>query len=498
VDEITAFGGLVLAVAGGFALALASTKLTERLPVPAPGIVLVLGAVASNVVHPIGDFLSTREVVRIGTVALIAILFDGGMDVGLRRFRTSFTPIALLGVVGTFATAALTAVFAHTILGFGWLTAWLVGAAIAPTDPAVMFSVLGSHEVRGRAATTLEGESGVNDPVGIALVVGLLDYATHAHSTLWVVPREFFVELAVGLAVGAAGGMLLVPLWRRIALPIESLYPVGVLFSAGIIYGAASVAHGSGFLAVFVAGLIVGDARVPFKAQVVGFHGTMASLAELVVFVALGLTVDLSSLGDGHVWLDGLVLVLLVAFVARPLAVGALLLPVRMTGRERAFVLWGGLKGAVPILLAAFTVMAGVRDAGRLYDIVFVVVTFSVFVNGGTIGVVARALHIPMRPRRPSPWRITVGLEQEPEDVRRYVVADASRANGRAVRDLPLGDQAWISIVVRHGRAIQPRGSHVLEPGDEVVVLVEPEDEAAVRRVFEGREEAAARTRSGL
>ena len=169
-----------------------------------------------------------------------------------------------------------------------------------------------------------------------------------------------------------------------------------------------------------------------------------------------------------------------------------------MTGRERAFVLWGGLKGAVPILLAAFTVMAGVRDAGRLYDIVFVVVTFSVFVNGGTIGVVARALHIPMRPRRPSPWRITVGLEQEPEDVRRYVVADASRANGRAVRDLPLGDQAWISIVVRHGRAIQPRGSHVLEPGDEVVVLVEPEDEAAVRRVFEGREEAAARTRSGL
>src|SRR5205823_13449863 len=159
--------------------------------------------------------------------------------------------------LGTFATAGLMALFAHALFGFGWTAAGILGAALAPTDPAVMFSVLGKREIAGRSGTILEGESGANDPVGIALMVGMLELATHAHATFWIVVREFAVEMAVGLAIGVLGGAALLQVMRRVTLPSEALYPIRTLAFAGMIYGVASLAHGSGFLAVFVAGLLI-------------------------------------------------------------------------------------------------------------------------------------------------------------------------------------------------------------------------------------------------
>ena len=484
-DELTAFGEIVLVVAAGFTLALLSTKVSERFPVPSPAIFLLAASLASEI-FPALEPVSIREVERIGVVAVLVILFEGGMGIGLRRFRRAAVPITLLGLVGTLATAGLMAVFAHAVVGFSWTVAWILAAALAPTDPAVTFSVLGDREIRGRTGLTLEGESGINDPVGVALVIGMIDYAAHADSSLWAVPQEFAIEMSVGLAIGIAGGLVLVPLARRFSLPSESLYPLRTLLFAGVVYGAAAAARGSGFLAVFVAGLIVGDARLPFKGEIERFQSAMSSLAELVVFVALGLTVDLTSLGRGHLWLDGLALAALLAFVARPAVATVLLLPVRFRWRERLFVSWGGLKGAVPILLAAFAVLGRIEGAERIYDIVFVVVAFSVVVNGTLIPSVADRLAIPMTRSRAAPWTVSVDLEHEPRGLRQYVVATRSRADGTAVRELPLGEHAWISLVIRDGAAVQPRGSHVLRGGDEVVVLTEPEHEPAIRRVFEG------------
>ena len=182
----------------------------------------------------------------------------------------------------------------------------------------------------------------------------------------------------------------------------------------------------------------------------------------------------------------GLVLAVLLAFLARPLVIGALLVPFRLRAGERLFLMWGGLKGAVPILLAALAILAGVRESDRIYSIVFVVVAFSVVVNGTLIPSVADRLAIPMTRSRAAPWTVSVDLEHEPRGLRQYVVAARSRADGTAVRELPLGEHAWISLVIRDGAAVQPRGSHVLRGGDEVVVLTEPEHEPAIRRVFEG------------
>jgi len=400
VDEIASFGEIVLVVAAGLLVAVLLRAVAERVAVPSAAIFLVVSAIASDLFPSIGDTIDFQTVERIAVVALIVILFEGGLHIGWRRFRASAMPILSLGVLGTFATAGLVAVAAHALLDVSWTAAGLLGAAVAPTDPAVVFSVLGNREIEGRTGTILEGESGANDPVGIALMIGMIEFATGADNSFWsAVVQEFVVEMAVGLAVGVAGWRLFLPLVRRVPLAEPALHPLRVLAAAGVIYGVASVLHGSGFIAVFAAGVLLGDEALPRKGDIEGFLSSVSSLAEITVFVALGLTIEVGSLREDDVWRDGLVIALLLTFVVRPLVVGALLLPVRLRWGERLFVMWAGLKGAVPILLAALAVLATVKDDQRLYGIVFVVVLFSVVVQGTLVPFVARRLGVPMRAR---------------------------------------------------------------------------------------------------
>ncbi len=388
--DLTSFGLTILVVSGALSAALLASKLSARTAIPSAALFLVAAArclrslAVPGAVDPDGRARRhrrpDRDPVRRRLVDRLAP-------------RPSVLPIASLGVLGTFATAGLIAAFAHWTFGLAWVTSGLLGAAIAPTDPAVMFSVLGEREISGRTGTILEGESGANDPVGIALMLGMIELATHADASFWIVVRVFAEQMSIGLAIGIAGGLLERVLLQRVALPSAGLYTLRTLALAGLVYGVATVAHGSGFLAVFVAGLIIGDLRAPFGNEIRVFQDGLAALAEIVVFVALGLTIDLSGLTAGR-WLDGLVLAAFAALVARPIAIGALLAPARLRSGERLFVIWGGLKGAVPILLAAFALGRHVDDAQRIYETVFVVVLASVIVQGGTIGIAARRLGV--------------------------------------------------------------------------------------------------------
>ena len=335
-QEIVEFGRLVLVAAGGVMIAILSTKLTDRLRVPAPALFLLAAVLAAELSEPVRGVLSVRDVERIATVALILILFDGGMHVGWGRFKAAGVPIGLLGIAGTFATAGLLAAAAHYLFGFDWIIAWIIGAALAPTDPAVMFSVLGNREVRGRSGTILEGESGTNDP-GRDRADGRADRVRdercgNGRDDRGGVPdrdghrprarphRRLRAETA-----HAAG-----------PLPNEGFYALRTLAAAGLIYAAAAVAGGSGFLAVFIAGVLVGDITAPYKARIARFHDSLAGLAEIVVFAALGLTIDLSTLGTDGLWVQGLVLALILAIAVRPLVVGPLLLPARLRPRASA------------------------------------------------------------------------------------------------------------------------------------------------------------------
>jgi cell volume regulation protein A len=480
-SEIADFATLVLIVAGGFSVAVISTKITERVPVPAPALFLAAAAIASDLWPEVQDQLPIRTIERIAVVALVVILFNGGIDITMRRLRASVVPVLSLGLVGTFLTAGGIAAVAHWVLGMEWILAGLIGAALAPTDPAVMFSVLGRREVGGRSGTTLEGEAGMNDPAGIALMIGMIELATHDDATILVVGREFVVEMVVGAAFGLLGGRLLGPLLRHARLPSGSLYPILALALACVLYGVTSVAHGSGFLAVFLAGLVIGDERLPYKAEIQRFQSSLAGLAEVVVFVVLGATVDLGDI-SARDWLEGLVLVAAMAVVVRPLVVAATLPTVRMSTAEKAFIAFSGLKGAVPVLLAAFAVLGGAPDSGHIYELVFVAVLVSVVAQGSLVPLVARRLGIPMELRDQLPWELSVRVGSEPTGAREYRVAHRSDADGAVLADLPLGDDAWVTLLVRDGEAVQPSAEMRLRPDDRLLILTDDPDRLRILR----------------
>ena len=403
VDDILDFGTVLLVVSGGLVLAIGVRLLASRLGVPTAGLLLVAAALASDLVDRLSTILTFEDVQRIATLALVVILFEGGSKMGLRRFRGAAAPILALGVVGTFATAGLLMLAVHYLLDLSWTASSLIGAALAPTDPAVTFSVLAGKEVEGRSGTILEGESGFNDPVGIALMIGMIELATHDDASVLTVLWEFLREMSVGLAIGVAGAAAIAGMIRWAPFPDRTLYPVAVILMVGTIYGAATVARGSGFLAVFVAGILVGDIRFEARRAVRAFNAALGELGELAAFVALGLTVNLAFIGDEGLWWRGLVIAILLGFVVRPLAIAPLLAAIDLTWGERTFIVWSGLKGAVPILLASLAVVAQTEYADEIYGIVFVVVLFSVVVQGSLVPTVAQRLRVPLEDAPPAP-----------------------------------------------------------------------------------------------
>ncbi|MBV8787185.1 MAG: cation:proton antiporter [Mycobacterium sp.] len=465
-------------------VAVLANRLTERIKIPVALLVLVGAAVVVHAV-PAVQPLSEPTVERVITIALVLVLFDGGMHIGPSRFREAAVPILSVGVVGTALTAAGGAVMLHYGCGIDWFPAVLVATAVSPTDPAVVFSVLGKRQIAGRSSTILEGESGANDPVGIALMGGLVAAGGLSAAGFVGVGTQFVLQMAIGLAIGVIGGRLLLVFMRRVALPGEALYSLRTLACSLMLYGIATLAHGSGFLAVFVAGIVIGDARAPYKPDIKRFHAAMAGLAEIVAFAVLGLTVDLNVLVHADVWIPGLILGVVLTVVIRPLAVGSCLAPVRLQRNECAFILFAGLKGAVPILLGEFLRAAHVADAERLYGIVVVVVAFSVLVQGSSVPGVAKLLRLPMRTVETQPWEIGVRLQREPEGVHRLHVAPGSAAEGCTIEGL--GDRAgdiWVSIVVRATGLVPVRGDTELEAGDQVVILGDPELRDILEELF--------------
>jgi cell volume regulation protein A len=478
------FGLLVLVTGLVGTAAVLSNRLSARLRVPAPAFFLICASIAAelwpSVVLPIG------VVQQVVSVALAIILFDGGMHIGWRRFRGAAAAIIWVGVAGTLVTAAGAAACAYFVAGLHWRLSLLVGTAVAATDPAVVFSVFGRREIAGRTGVLLEGESGANDPVGIALLTALLAAQGTAAAAALHVVSEFVLQMAVGTLVGAPGGIALLAFMRRVPLPSEGLYSPRVLVGVLCVFGLAIVAHGSGFLAVFVAGIVIGDEPAPYKREIQRFHSSLASLAEIVAFVMLGLTMRLSALGHGGAWAAGLALAALLAFVIRPGLVGLVSLPIRLSRRERVFFLWTGLKGAVPILLGMTIAESGTSGSARAYEIIFVIVAFSVTVQGGMVPTLAHRLRIPLRTVEPEPWSLGVRFSQEPEGLHRFHVVAGSPADGAAIGELPCGEEVWVSLVIRGGNLLTTSADTTLRAGDDVLVLADPGSEPELDKLFTG------------
>jgi cell volume regulation protein A len=455
------------------AAAIAASMTADRLRLPALVLFLGLGmAVGSDGAGWIGfgDYGLARE---LGTIALALILFDGGLSTGTAELRPVLHPALRLAVLGTIGTALVTGVAASLLLGMPLLRGLLLGSILASTDSAAIFALLKGSSLRRRLARTLQGESGFNDPIAVLLVVGFVDWLERPGWGVWNMAALFGQELAGGAICGVVVGRLAVWAFRHLSLPAPGLYPVASVAAAALAYGGATTLHGSGFLAVYIAGLMLADAPIPARQTIGLFHEGGAWIAQISLFLMLGLLVAPAGLSTGAAAGVALTVVVL---AARVLVAALVTLPDRFSLPERIVLGWGGLRGAVPVVLATVPVTEGVAHGATLFNIVFIVVVLSALIQGSTVEALAKALHVtspePARPRPLADWGTIRRLGAE---IVEYPVSPVDGIVGRHVGDLGLPDAATVNVIVRGGDAIPPTASVRVKAGDRLHLLVRRE-----------------------
>jgi len=467
-------GPLILATGALLACALLMSLVAGRLRVP--GLVLVLGLgmlIGSDGTGwlPFDDYELARTV---GTIALALILFEGGLAAGFGELRPVLGAATALAVLGTLGTALITGLAASWLFHFSTLQGMLVGSIVAATDGAAIFAVLRGSTLRRRLALTLEGEAGLNDPVAVLLVLGFIEWIEQPGYGLVDMALLFAQELSIGLVAGLAVGALAALALSRLRLASAGLYPVASIAAAALAFGSADTLGGSGFLAVYLTGAALGSTPMAARRTITTFHDGLAWVAQLGMFLTLGLLVFPESLLD--VALEGTVLGLVAAVIARPAAIYLVAAPFGFEPRERLVLGWAGLRGAVPVVLAIFPVLAGVPGSLEFFNIAFFVVLLSTVLQGGTFLPLARRLGLTTDEAAiPAPLIEGGAMRRLGAEVVEFAVGGQDAVVGRMVRELGLPRDALLNVIVRGEQAIPPRGSTRVQAGDRLHVLVRQE-----------------------
>ena len=435
-----------------------------------PGLLLFLGLGLALGEAGLGVRFDNAELAQaLGLSALVLILAEGGLTTHWAHARAAAPAAILLATVGVAVSILLVAVVCHWLLPLGWRDAVLLGAVLAPTDAAAVFSVLRKLPLPPRLAGMLEAESGLNDPPAV-LAVTLLSGAGPHPSVPGLLAGIVVYELAAGAAIGLLAGLLGVFTLRRVALPASGLYPIAVLALIVASYGVASFAHASGFLAVYVAALVLGNVRLPHGPATRGFAEGIAWLAQIGLFVMLGLLASPGRLPAAV--LPALVVGSVLVLVARPIAVIVSTLPLRVPWRQQAFMSWAGLRGAVPIVLATIPISAHLPGATKLFDIVFVIVVVFTLLGGPTLPWVARRLKV-ITPAEPLDIDVEAApLEAIPADLLQAQIPPGSRLHGVEIAELRLPAEANVALIVRDSRGFVPDPATTLQAGDRLLVVV--------------------------
>ena len=470
-------GQLILAGGALLSAGLLASFVAVRVRVPSLVLFLGVGMIIGSLWIDFDNYELARSV---GIVALALILFEGGLNSGFLEIRPVLPSALSLAVVGTVLTAVLAGLAAGVLFDLTTLEGLLLGAILSATDGAAIFALLRGSTLDRKLARALEGESGFNDPVAVFLVIGFIDWIQRPDYNLGDLGLLFVMEMSIGLAIGVLVGWLAVQGFQRAQLATPGLYPVASLAMAALSFGAADTLHGSGFLAVYLTGLMLGGANVPAKATVAAFHDGLGWVAQLVMFLTLGLLVFPDQLGD--VAVEGTVLALLIVFLARPIAAFVATLPFGYRPREQVLLGWAGLRGAVPVVLATFPVIDNVPHSLDFFNIVFFAVVLSTILQGTTMEPLANALGLTSdAPAVPRPFGETGRIRELGAEVLEYRIAPGDAIADARVRDLGLPRDAVVNVIVRGDEAIPPRGSTRLREGDHVHVLARLESAAAVR-----------------
>lgn len=454
--------------------ALLASQLAGRLRVPGLLLVLALGMVAGSDVAGLIAF-SDYELARdVGIVALSLILFEGGLASGWAPIRNVLRPALGLATVGTLVTALITGAGAAWILNLSLLEGFLLGSILACTDGAAVFSILRGSTLRKRLAHTLEGEAGMNDPVAVLLVLGFIEWIEEPGYNTMDLLLEFVFEMGVGAAVGTLVGQGAAWALRNVRLSTAGLYPVASIAAAATAFGAGQALQGSGFLAVYLTGLAIGSANSPAARTVQTFHDGLAWVAQIVLFVSLGLLVFPSQLPS--VALEGLAITALLLLVARPVGVVIGTLGARFSPAETIALSWAGLRGGVPVVLATFPLIAGLDGSLLFFNVVFFAVLVSTVVQGTTFEWVAARLGVTTNEAAlPAVLSDQESTRRLGAEVVEFGVRPNDAAVGRVVRELGMPREALLNVIIRGEQAIPPRGSTRIEAGDRLHVLVRQE-----------------------
>src|SRR5580704_2136415 len=460
--------GAVLVMAG-----ILSSLLALRFGAPLLLVFLIIGMLAGDAGPGGLAFDDVRTTYLVGSVALALILFDGGLRTRFQSIRAVLAPSMLLATVGVLLTAMITAPVARYALDLNWTEALLVGAVVASTDAAAVFLLVHAQglRLRPRVGATLEVESGTNDPFAVFLTLMLVELISSGSSSFWHVLREFAQEAVLGAIVGVVGG-------RRVALP-QGLHAPFVTTAALVIFGGAQIAHASGFLAVYLAGIIIGNRPTRAHNSVVTFLDAATWLAQIVMFVLLGLLVSPQRLISSV--LPAVAVAFVLMLVARPLAVFLCLAPFRFNWREKIFIAWTGLRGAVAIFLASIPMLVGLSKAYLYFDVAFVVVIISLLLQGWTLAAAARRLHVALPRADRGPRRVELDL---PGQLEQQLVGYSVRPKSLYFRRGLIPSWSKPTLVIRDQHILSPVEADPVKPGDYIYLLAPPEKAEALDRFF--------------
>ncbi len=476
---------LLLAIFGVLLLSCALLgRPVERFGVPLVFVFLVLGMLAGS--EAIGGihFDDYQLAFRLGTAALVLILLDGGLNTAWATVRRCVFPAAVLATIGVAVTAGLVATFAW-LLGLTLAESVVLGAVVSSTDAATVFAVLrgGALRLQPRVGSTIELESGLNDPMAVILTVtATLLFVEQAQPTPWLlvdIPLQLVIGTATGMTLGFGARWLL----ERVRLSTAGLYPVLTLGIGLLAFGIATLARGSGFLAAFIAAVVLGNGPLPYRNGLIRIHDALGWLGQVAMFLMLGLLVFPSQLWP--VAKEGFLVALFLSFVARPLSVALCLAPFRYPFRESLYIGWVGLRGAVPIILATFPVLSGVPGAMKVFNIVFFVVVLSALLPGATIRWITRRLGLEATgvPVPPAVLEINSTRLMSGDLISFFIteslaVCDASLAN------IPFPPESAAVLIIRGGDLVAARGSTVLHSGDHVYIFCRHEDRPFIELLF--------------
>ena len=463
-----------------------ASKTTFKLGIPSLILFLIVGMLAGSD-GPGGIYFDDPKAAQfLGVVALTFILFSGGLDTKLESIRPIMKDGIALATIGVLITAILVGLFSSYILGFTWIEGLLLGAVVSSTDAAAVFSILKSRNVglKGNVRPLLEFESGSNDPMAYFLTVSLIDLVNEPDTSVWVLIPRFFIGMALGGITGYGMGRLMTWVVNKIKLDVDGLYPVLVMAMVFFTFSFTDTIQGNGFLAVYVAAIVLGNSSFIHKKSLMKFYDGLAWLMQIVMFLALGLLVFPRQMVP--VIPEGLLIAAFMIIVARPVAVFVSLLRARdMNWRKKLFVSWVGLRGAAPIVFATYPLLAGVSYAGMIFNLVFFISGISVLLQGTTLPIMAKWLHVsvPEKLRRKFPLDIELKDDLKSELIE-VDIPEGAASIGRPLVELNLPKKALIVLIHRDGKYLTPTGETLLLPKDHLLILSDSNAAEWVRQAF--------------